>query len=163
VAVAESTLAGWTGDADVPVVVCIAPDPIRRLRLARLLEGEAIVVMAPDTRSARSFLAAVPDSDPSTVDVGDLRLDLLRQETWWRGTRISLTRREWLFLVCLAADPGRAWPFERLYSEVWDGPYLGDPSALTSVVKRLRRKLREADARVEVTSVRGVGYRLSPD
>jgi DNA-binding response OmpR family regulator len=54
------------------------------------------------------------------------------------------------------------WTYERLFAAVWGGAYLGDNAILHSAVKRLRRKLRAADGRVEIETVRGVGYRLVP-
>ena len=57
-------------------------------------------------------------------------------------------------------DAGRTWPFEILHREIWGTGHLGGLADVQSVVKRLRRKLRDLRCPVRISSVRGVGLRL---
>ncbi len=74
---------------------------------------------------------------------------------------LRLPGRELDLLVVLATDPGRASSFAELTERLWRRPYLGDPAAVISVVKRLRAHLRSDDVPLLVESVRGWGYRLT--
>jgi two-component system, OmpR family, response regulator MtrA len=161
------TAAGVEGLAGVglPLLVCVSPDPGVRERVARQLDGGGIVLMCPDIDALRAMLTgatrkpALPGlatryEDPALV------IDIDDHEVRWRGTALPLTRLEIELMAHLASDPVRVWPYDRLFSTVWGGAYLGDNSILHSAVKRLRRKLRDAGGSLTIETVRGVGYRL---
>ncbi|WFF04277.1 winged helix-turn-helix domain-containing protein [Micromonospora sp. WMMD964] len=104
---------------------------------------------------------AVPDPASGRITLGDLEIDALDHLVTWRGQPLALTRLEHRLLTHLATAPVGVWTYERLFESVWGGAYLGDSSVLHSAVKRLRRKLRTADATLGIQTVRGIGYRLS--
>ena len=150
----------------LPLLVCVSPDPGVRERVARQLDGGGIVLMCPDLDALRAMLTstvkepalpglATRDEEPSLV------IDIDDHEVRWQGAALPLTRLEIELMVQLGSDPVRVWPYERLFSTVWGGAYLGDNSILHSAVKRLRRKLRDAGGGLSIDTVRGVGYRLA--
>ena len=49
---------------------------------------------------------------------------------------------------------------ERLMEQVWDEHWFGSTKTLDVTVARLRTKLQEAGAPVQITTSRGVGFRL---
>jgi two-component system response regulator MtrA len=152
-------------EVDIPVVLAIGLEPDQRIRLARSLDGIGVVVMVPDARTARDLLdrvASRPLGGPQAevIDLAGLEVDRSRHDARWHGASIDLTRLERAILACLMADQGRVSPFERIYQEAWGTTYLGDPSAVHSVVKRLRRKLRAAGVEMTIEAVRGVGFEL---
>lgn len=71
-----------------------------------------------------------------------------------------LTPLEFAVLQALLRAPGHALRYAQLVGTVWGVPYTGDATALHAVVRRLRRKLGEIAAPVQVESVRGTGFRL---
>lgn len=93
--------------------------------------------------------------------VGPLRLDERIRRVEWRNRPIQLSERQFDLLLTLARDAGRVWTFAELTQTVWQRRYVGDDDAVTSAVKRLRRRLADVSADLLVESVRGVGYRLS--
>jgi hypothetical protein len=149
----------------LPLLVCVSPDPGVRERVARQLDGGGIVLMCPDLDALRAMLTgtvrepALPGLVPHHEEPS-LVIDVDDHEVRWQGAALPLTRLEIELMVQLASDPVRVWPYERLFSTVWGGAYLGDNSILHSAVKRLRRKLRDAGGNVSIDTVRGVGYRL---
>jgi DNA-binding response OmpR family regulator len=157
---------GTEAPAALPLVVCVSPDPAVRERLAGQIDGRGVVVMCPDLDALRDMLwpgerARVADRD-NLVTIGDLVVDERSRQVIVRGRALALTRIECALVGHLAAAPVRVWTYERLFTAVWGGAYLGDNAILHSAVKRLRRKLRLADGQVEIDTVRGVGYRLMP-
>jgi DNA-binding winged helix-turn-helix (wHTH) protein len=73
---------------------------------------------------------------------------------------LRLTRLERRLLACLIEPPLRVWPYDLLYRTVWRQAWLGDTSTVHAIVKRLRRRLRDAGVTVVVESIRGVGFSL---
>lgn len=152
--------------AGLPLLVCVSPDPGVRERVARQLDGGGIVLMCPDLDALRAMLtetvrkSALPGLTTPYEEPPALVIDIDDHEVRWQGAALPLTRLEIELMVQLGSDPVRVWPYERLFSTVWGGAYLGDNSILHSAVKRLRRKLRDAGGGLSVDTVRGVGYRL---
>ena len=74
--------------------------------------------------------------------------------------RVRLTPIEFRLLAVLAARPGEVVRRATLVAAGWpDGAIVHD-NTLDAYVARVRRKLREADVPVGVTTARGVGYSL---
>jgi two-component system, OmpR family, response regulator MtrA len=159
-----------SADPQVPLVVCVSADPAVRQRLVRQLDGGGVVLMCPDLDALRAVLGtavAAPgsaerrDAPGGVVTLGELVVDARSMQVSWRGRPLLLTRLECEVVSRLATPPARVWTYDRLYSAVWGGTYLGDNSILHATVKRLRRKLRAVDGGLAVETVRGVGYRLA--
>lgn len=86
------------------------------------------------------------DVSNDNISVGDLRLDL--------------PRRELRVLETLIRRRGRTVLRETLEQAVYGFADEVQSNALDSHVSRLRRKLAEADAGVEIHAIRGIGYLL---
>lgn len=86
------------------------------------------------------------DVSNNNISVGDVRLDL--------------PRRELRVLETLIRRRGRTVLRETLEQAVYGFDDEVQSNTLDSHVSRLRRKLAEADAGVEIHSIRGVGYLL---
>ncbi|MGH3346524.1 MAG: winged helix-turn-helix domain-containing protein [Nocardioides sp.] len=144
-----------------PVVVCIAERAEERGRLAEMFDGVGVLVIASDTESATRFLRDREDrTNEEPIRLGGLRIDLAQHEASWDGVPLPLTTHEFAVLVCLVDPPRRMWTYRQLHDRAWEDAYLTGPAAVQSVIKRLRRKLRAANASLSVEAVRGLGFRL---
>ena len=95
------------------------------------------------------------------VDVGELRIELLRREATLRGEQLLLTPTDYKLLALLARNLGRIVPHGQLLREAW-GPNVKDPHYLRVYMARLRRKLDpERSGLRYIMTAPGVGYRLS--
>jgi DNA-binding response OmpR family regulator len=94
---------------------------------------------------------------PAVVRHGDLVVDRARHRASRAGIPLTLTRKEFGVLDCLAGADGAAVSAEELLEHVWDAH--ADPFSNTVAVTigRLRRKLGDPPL---VETVVGVGYRL---
>ncbi|HEU5387193.1 MAG TPA: response regulator transcription factor [Streptosporangiaceae bacterium] len=94
---------------------------------------------------------------PAVVQRGDLVIDLARHRASRAGIPLTLTRKEFGVLECLAGADGAAVSAEELLEHVWDEH--ADPFSNTVAVTmaRLRRKLGDPPL---IQTVTGVGYRL---
>lgn len=158
-------VADFAVTSDVPFILCVGTRFEDSAAIARLVQTGAVVLVTPDAASARALLAGPWATGQSSggqhvLRYGDLCIDRARREATWRGRALVLSARELDLLTTLASDPGRVWTFEELTTTVWHTAYLGDPDAVVSAVKRLRRRLTADAPDLRVASVRSVGYRL---
>ncbi|MGF7148293.1 DNA-binding response OmpR family regulator [Sphingomonas zeicaulis] len=97
---------------------------------------------------------------PDEVRVGRLKFDLAFDEASVDSRRLDLPRREMRVLATLLRRRGRTVLRESLEQAVYGFDDEVQSNTLDSHISRLRRKLAEADAEVEIHAIRGVGYLL---
>jgi DNA-binding winged helix-turn-helix (wHTH) protein len=155
-----------TATADAALVIAVTRNVSTRVQLARQMPIDAVLVFAPDQAAVdRALHAGRPhgdggDSERAPIAYGGLVIDPLTHRVTWLGTQLALTRLERRLLSCLIEPPLRVWPYELLYRTVWRQTWLGDTSTMHAIVKRLRRRLRDAGVTAVLESVRGVGFSL---
>ena len=96
------------------------------------------------------------------VEVARLCYDSPTREVRANGRAIALPRRELALLELLVGRAGRVVQRPHLESEIYGLDVDVSANALEALVSRLRRRLEEEDAGVELRTVRGVGYMLQP-
>ncbi len=94
---------------------------------------------------------------PAVVRRGDLEIDRARHRASRGGFPLTLTRKEFGVLECLAAADGAAVSAEELLEHVWDAHADPFSNTVAVTVGRLRRKLGDPPL---IETVVGVGYRL---
>ena len=95
------------------------------------------------------------------ITIGTLQIDPGARVVTFEGRAIDMRAKEFDLLVMLAASVGNVVRREDLMSEVWDEHWFGSTKTLDVTVASLRRKLEEARiAGAEITTLRGVGYRM---
>jgi two-component system response regulator VicR len=156
-------------ERDVPIIMLTARDA-EVDRVVGLELGADDYVVKPF--SVRELLARVknvlrraqpqPVENPSeAIRVGELTVDAARREARLGPVALELTALEFELLDCLARHAGQVLSREQLLEQVWGYDYHGDLRVVDAVVKRLRRKLRQAAPKAEIiATVRGVGYKL---
>ncbi len=102
-----------------------------------------------------------PTTRPSQqVQLGQLVYDLVNSEAIVAGKRLDLPRRELLVLAALMRRRGRTVQRGALEDAVYGFDDEIQSNTLDSHISRLRRRLAEAGAEVEIHAIRGVGYLL---
>ena len=76
---------------------------------------------------------------------------------------VSLTAKEFDLLSVLAKNPGKAVSREQLAAAGWPDDEDVDPHAIDVYVNRIRTKLGPVHGTSAIATVRGVGYRFSPE
>lgn len=108
-------------------------------------------------------LRGAPDSGPTKLNLGDLRIDTDAHTVHRDEEALSLTPLEFDLLVALARRPGYAFSREELLQDVWGYRHAGDTRLVNVHVQRLRGKIERDPENPElVLTVRGVGYRSGP-
>jgi DNA-binding response OmpR family regulator len=102
------------------------------------------------------------DQQPDAAPSGSLEIDLAAREVRTAGRLIVLTKIEFNLLAALVADVGQVHTRDQLRERVWGGAWLADEHAVDVHMSNLRRKLAAAGEQQTITTVRGVGYRITP-
>lgn len=108
----------------------------------------------------RAVLRRPAGLQPDIMRAGRLAFDFSHREASVEGVPLELPRRELLVLEALVRRMGRTVLRSALEEAVYNFDDEIQSNALDTHVSRLRRKLAEADARVEIHGIRGVGYLL---
>lgn len=120
--------------------------PVLLARVQALLERRRTAREAPRT---------------PVVEVGDLRVDLIRREATLCEQIVDLSPTEFRLLAALAARAGQVVPRRELLSEVWGPEYADEETYLKLYIWYLRLKLEEDTANPRyILTRRGTGYYL---
>lgn len=99
-------------------------------------------------------------SEASTLNVGEVQLDLLGRRVIRAGANIDLQAREFALLEYLMRNAGRVVTKTMILNHIWD--YSLDPqtNVVDVLVCRLRNKIDKAFRKKLITTRRGMGYVL---
>ncbi|MDD2054764.1 heavy metal response regulator transcription factor [Pseudomonas putida] len=96
----------------------------------------------------------------TSLQVADLRLDLIRRRVERDGQRIDLTAKEFALLELLLRRQGEVLPKSLIASQVWDMNFDSDTNVIEVAIRRLRLKIDDPYPNKLVHTVRGMGYVL---
>ncbi|AGL16364.1 response regulator receiver [Actinoplanes sp. N902-109] len=100
---------------------------------------------------------------PAVLSAGDLTLDPAERRVARAGTTIAVTPREFAMLEFLMRHRGQAVTKNAIIENVWDAHFTGDPNIVEVYIGYLRKKIDHPFGRASIETVRGAGYRLTPD
>jgi two-component system copper resistance phosphate regulon response regulator CusR len=96
----------------------------------------------------------------TTLQLADLRLDLIRRRVERSGRRIDLTAKEFALLEMLLRRQGEVLPKSLIASQVWDMNFDSDTNVIEVAIRRLRLKIDDEFPNKLIHTVRGMGYVL---
>jgi two-component system, OmpR family, response regulator len=99
-------------------------------------------------------------TEPTTLTLGDLTLDLLTRKVTRGGTPIELRPREFALLEYLMRNTGKVVSKTMILSHVWDYNFDPQTNIVDVLVSRLRERIDRPFERKLLRTVRGVGYVL---
>ncbi len=99
-------------------------------------------------------------SEPTTLTVGPLTIDLIRRKVRRSGQDIELQPREFALLEYLMRHTGRVVSKTMIMEHVWDYNFDPETNIVEARICRLRDKIDRGRAQKLIHTVRGVGYVL---
>jgi DNA-binding response OmpR family regulator len=106
--------------------------------------------------------AAPAPTGESTLEVGDIRINLDTREAARADQPLQLTLKEFELLRMLVEQAGRVVRRTELMDEVWDPNWYGSTKTLDVHVSSLRKKLGDDPASPRyIHTARGVGFRFA--
>jgi two-component system response regulator ChvI len=107
------------------------------------------------------YVPREPGGDARALEHGHLRIDPERHSCTWKNKPVSLTVTEFLILEALAKRPGVFKNRDALMDVAYDDQVYVEDRTIDSHIKRLRKKLKQADDSCElIETIYGLGYRL---
>jgi DNA-binding response OmpR family regulator len=111
----------------------------------------------------RALLRRGAPQRPAVLRAGDLSLDPAARQVTRGDVAVELTAREFALLEHLVRRQGEVVSKSELLAHVWDAHLEADLNLVEVYVGYLRRKIDAPFGRTSLQTVRGAGYRLSPD
>jgi two-component system OmpR family response regulator len=99
-------------------------------------------------------------SEPNTLTVADLSIDILKHKVYRAGKEIKLQPRELALLEYLMRNAGRVVSKTMIMEHVWDYNFDPQTNVVEARICRLRDKIDRFSDRKLIHSLRGVGYVL---
>ncbi len=110
----------------------------------------------------QAALAPAAPAAATTIDSGDLHIDVERRTVTLAGREVELTAREFDLLLHFARHPGRVFSRAQLLDQVWGYGHEGYEHTVNSHINRLRGKIEQDPANPRyVLTVWGVGYKFA--
>ena len=149
----------------MPVLFLTARDAVAD-RVHGLELGADVYLVKPFAFSellarVRSLLRRGSNTPQETsLQLADLRLDLIRRRVERNGQRIDLTAKEFALLELLLRRQGEVLPKSLIASQVWDMNFDSDTNVIEVAIRRLRLKIDDNHEQKLIHTVRGMGYVL---
>jgi DNA-binding response OmpR family regulator len=153
--------------SSTPILMLTARDSVAD-RVSGLTTGADDYLTKPFAFSellarVRALLRRAGVARPAILKVADLTLDTVTRRVSRAGVPIALTPKEYAILEALMRNAGEVVTRTRLTEAVWDQATEVLDNLVDVHVKNLRRKTERETGVPLIHTVRGIGYRLSPD
>jgi two-component system OmpR family response regulator len=96
----------------------------------------------------------------TVLRLGNVELDSMKVKAVVDGKTVTMSPREFALLRLLASTPGLPVARTTMLDEVWGSSEHIDPNIVEQYISFLRRKLSPEVSRLQILTVRGVGYQL---
>ena len=156
-------LRSQTATADVPVILATAKgteyDKVIGLDIgADDYLTKPFGMMEMISRIKAVLRRSLPKEKVSTLNVGQLKMNIDEHTVESSGKRVSLTLKEYELLQKFMENPGIVFTREQLLQSVWGEEFIGETRTVDVHIGTLRTKLGVCGEYIE--TVRGVGYRM---
>ncbi|MGB3368576.1 MAG: response regulator transcription factor, partial [Acidaminobacteraceae bacterium] len=98
-----------------------------------------------------------PNSDEAKVIISDLLLNKLERTVYCLDSEIKLTTKEYELIEFLIVNSNMPFTREILIERIWGYDYIGETRVIDDLVKRIRKKLKEANSKLNIETVWGYG------
>jgi two-component system alkaline phosphatase synthesis response regulator PhoP len=98
--------------------------------------------------------------DHKILSLNNVTMDLRKHHIMVDEQLLTLTNKEYDILKLLLKLSHQVVTKELIFRDVWDTTYIGETRTLDMHIKSLRQKLSHLGARVEIKTIRGVGYQI---
>ena len=95
------------------------------------------------------------------LSLGDLNLDLSRMKIERQGIIVELTVKEFQLLEYFLRHPGQVLTRGQLEQSIWEWGTEPESNAISTLVRRVRNRLKKVDAQDWIETIYGKGYRLN--
>jgi two-component system alkaline phosphatase synthesis response regulator PhoP len=105
----------------------------------------------------KTHLSRLQSNSSQSLQLGDVAINPIKREVKIQNQLSFLTKVEFDLLWLLGKEKGNVLSRDKILNELWGFDYDGDTRIVDVHISKLRNKL--AQTKVEIVSLRGVGYR----
>jgi heavy metal response regulator len=98
--------------------------------------------------------------EPTSLNLGDLSVDLLKREVVRAGRKIELQPREFSLLEYLMRNSGKVVSKTMLLEHIWNYNFDPQTNVVDVLISRLRKKVDRDYEHKLIHTIRGIGYVL---
>ena len=102
----------------------------------------------------------INEVETSIYQIKDMKIDDSKRVCTVNDVEMTLTNNEYMLLAYVVKNKNISFTRENLIQNIWGYDYVGESRMIDDLVKRLRKKLKAMNAKVEITTVWGYGYRI---
>ncbi|MGH3089131.1 MAG: response regulator transcription factor [Rubrobacteraceae bacterium] len=110
----------------------------------------------------RALLRRNDQPDTSSLQAGELKVDLLSHRVFLAGNPVELSSREFELLEYFMRHPGQVLSRQQILYAIWDYSFDPGSNVVDVYVRYLRKKIDRPNAPSLISTVRGAGYRFDP-
>lgn len=94
------------------------------------------------------------------IEVKDIKIYRNRRSILTETEEIKFTNKEYDLFEYLALNKNLPCTREKLIEDIWGYNYIGDTRMIDDLIKRIRRKLKDVNSKLTISTVWGYGYRM---
>ena len=102
-----------------------------------------------------------PPGNSTTLQVGDLHMNVLQRRVTRNGEAITLSPREFDVLQVLMQEPGRVFARTELFDRVWQREHTYETRTVEMFIARLRKKIDADFGPPLIHTLRSLGYTVA--
>lgn len=110
----------------------------------------------------RSLLRRGQGRQEDTLQVADLKIDLLKRKATRGELHVQLTTQEFNLLALMAQRVGEVLSRTLIAEQIWDINFDCDTNIIDAAIRRLRKKVDDPFEKKLIHTVRGTGYVIEP-
>lgn len=149
----------------VPVIMLTARDALSDKEQAFVTGTDDYVTKPFEVEElmfrVRAVLRRYQINTATEIEFGNLELNQAYLEMKVGQKRMNLPNKEFQLLFLLVSQPNKIYEREDLITKIWGFDYEGDERTVDVHIKRLRKRLAQIGANVEIKTVRGLGYKVN--
>ncbi|MBF0103410.1 MAG: response regulator transcription factor [Desulfobacterales bacterium] len=108
----------------------------------------------------RALLRRKGESKSSEIKLGDLVINTLTHEVFWKEHPIDLTSKEYVILEYLMRNPNAVLTRTMIENHAWDYELDSSSNLVDVYIKRIRQKIDTDQSKSIIQTIRGAGYRI---
>ena len=108
----------------------------------------------------RAILRRYDKTSDVNIRIGNMLINRKSFEVQIGEDVLVLPLKEFELLSKLASKPNQVFTREQLIEMVWGIDFEGDEQTLSVHIKRVRERLSKLEPAIQITTVRGIGYKL---
>lgn len=94
------------------------------------------------------------------IEIKDIKIYRNRRSIQANMEEIKFTNKEYDLFEYLALNKNIPCTREMLIEDIWGYNYIGDTRMIDDLIKRIRRKLKDVNSKLTISTVWGYGYRM---